>query len=204
MAKDWVRENSAELAKDFYSENYDEAVSEFTLGRLQSYYLAQAELAVPAVRALQYAQSLMPRFHQGALVFAVTATELTVKNVLLRPIISGLVHSEDLASLIADLTTDQAGMDRFHKLLTGILSQYGGFQLKSFKRVGSVRTLWEEMFEVQKARNGLIHRGDPTEEATAGLSIDVAHTLLVHIFPTILTRLGLHIHTPLRICGQAH
>jgi hypothetical protein len=69
--------------------------------------------------------------------FAITATGLTVKNVLLKPIISGLVHTEDLAAFIADLTTTHTGMDRFHKLLTGILAQYGGVELKTFKRNSS-------------------------------------------------------------------
>lgn len=204
MAKEWVRENAATLAKDFYADNYDEAINEFTSDRLQSYYLAQPGLAEPALKALEYSQSLMPHFHQGALVFAVTATELTVKNVLLKPIISGLVHNEDLASFIADLTTHHTGMDRFHKLLTQILAQYGGFQLRTFKRTGSVKTLWEEMDLVQKARNGVIHKGEVVAADTAILSILVAQTLLNEIFPKILAKLGLHFHDPITICGLTH
>jgi len=146
----------------------------------------------------------MPQFNQGALIFAVTATELTVKNVLLKPIISGLVHNEALASFIADLTTQHAGMDRFHKLLAEILAQYGGFQLRTFKRAGSAKTLWEEIGEVQMARNGVIHRGDTVEGEIASLSISVADTLLTEVFPEILKRLGLHLHAPIKICASKH
>jgi len=204
IGKEYVRDNAAELAKDFYEGNYDDAVNEFTSARLQSYYLEQPELALPALKALQYSQSLMPQFDQGALIFAVTATELTVKNVLLKPIISGLVHNEDLSAFIADLTTQHPGMDRFHILLREILAQYGGFQLRTFKRAGSAKTLWEEIGQVQKARNGLIHRGDTAEGEIARLSISVADTLLNKVFPEILKRLGLHLHAPIKICASKH
>ena len=204
IGKDWARDNAGALAKDFYEENYKDAVRQFTSERLQSYYLQQPVLAVPALNALRYAQSLMPAFHQGALVFAVTATELAVKNVLLKPIISGLVHTEDLASLVADLTMKHTGMDRFQKLLTEILAQFGGVELKTFKRAGSNKGLWEEMNEVQKARNAVVHKGKTVAVDVANLSIRVADTLLTDIFPQILSKLGLHLHDPITICGQPH
>lgn len=204
LGKDYVRNNAEELAKEFYEENYSDAIREFTSERLQSYYLAQPELAVPALDALRHAQFLMPVLHDAALVFAVTATELTVKNVLLKPIISGLVHTEELATFIADLTTKHSGMDRFQNLLTEILAQFGGFELKTYKRPGSSKTLWNEMDEVQKARNAVIHRGETVEAEVSDLSIRVAHTLLKETFPQILSRLGLHLHDPITICGQLH
>jgi len=204
VGKEWARDHAEELAKEFFEENYEDAVNQFTSERLQSYYLQQPELAVPALNAFRYAQSLMPSFHQAAMIFAVTATELTVKNVLLKPIISGLVHTEDLASLIADLTTKHSGMDRFQNLLTEILAQFGGFELKTFKRAGSAKTLWQEMDDVQKARNAVIHRGEIAEAGIASLSIAVADSLLNEIFPEILKKIGLHIHNPITICAQTH
>jgi hypothetical protein len=80
VGKEWARDHAEELAKEFFEDNYEDAVNQFTSERLQSYYLEQPELAVPALNALRYAQSLMPSFHQAALIFAVTATELTVKK----------------------------------------------------------------------------------------------------------------------------
>jgi hypothetical protein len=204
MGKEWARDHSDELAKEFFEHNYEEAVNQFTSERLQSYYLEQSELAGPALNALQYAQSLMPLFHQGALIFAVTATELKVKNVLLKPIISGLVHSEDLASFIADLTTKHSGMDRFQNLLTEILSQFGGFELKTFKRADSAKTLWNEMDEIQKVRNAVIHKGETVGTNIASLSISAAEVLLHEIFPEILRKLGLHLHKPITICALTH
>ncbi len=201
IGRRWARDNAEELAKDAYEENYERAIEAFTSERLQSYYLKQSELAVPALNSLSHAKELLNPFHKAALLFAVTATELTVKNVLLKPIISGLVHTEDLAAFIADLTTTHTGMDRFHKLLTGILAEYGGAELKTLKRNGSSKTLWEEMSVVQGARNAVAHRGENSDPATAILSISVAETLLDEIFPRILKNLGLHLHEPITICA---
>ena len=201
IGRQWARDNAGELAKDAYEENYERAIQEFTSERLPSYYLKESELAVPAFNSLSHAKELLGPSHKAALLFAVTATELTVKNVLLKPIISGLVHTEDLASFIADLTTTHSGMDRFHKLLTGILTEYGGVELKTFKRNGSTKTLWEEITVIQTARNAVAHRGEASDHSAAVLSISVADTLLQQIFPKILNNLGLHLHKPIKVCG---
>jgi hypothetical protein len=201
IGRRWARDNAAELTKEAFEENYQQAIDEFTSERLQSYYLKKPELAVPALNSLSYAKELLDPFHKAALLFAVTSTELTVKNVLLKPIISGLVHTEDLADFIADLTTTHTGMDRFHKLLTGILAQYGGVELKTFKRNSSNKTLWEEITVVQVARNAVVHRGEHSELTAAVLSISVAETLLNDIFPRILKNLGLHLHKPITVCA---
>ncbi len=201
IGRQWAHDNAHELAKEAFEENYQQAIEEFTSERLQSYYLKESELAVPALNSLSYAKELLKPFHKAALLFAVTSTELTVKNVLLKPIISGLVHTEDLAAFIADLTTTHTGIGRFQKLLTGILATYGGVELKTFKRIGSTKTLWEEITVVQDARNAVVHRGEDSELTAAILSTSVAETLLNEIFPRILKNLGLHLHKPITICA---
>lgn len=205
IGKQYVRDNRPELKESFYKENYErayeQAIGEFAAERLQSYYLKESQLAVPALNSVLHAKELLDPFHKAALLFAVTATELTIKDVLLKPITFGLVHTEDLAAFIAELTTKHTGMDRFRTLLTEILAAYGGVELKTFKRNGSSRTLWEEITVVQNARNSVAHRGESCDLATARLSISVAETLLHEIFPTVLKKLSLHLHKPISVCA---
>ncbi|MBS1828814.1 MAG: hypothetical protein JST93_26160 [Acidobacteria bacterium] len=183
---------------------YEDAVREFTAERLQSYYVAHPELAQAAHESLLYAESLRVSFPKAALIFAVTGTELAVKNVFLKPIVYGLVHTEGVAAFVTDLTTQHTGMERFQSLLAEILTQFGGVDLKTFKRADSLKTLWQEIGEVQKARNSVIHRGGPASDDDADLAIAVAGTLLTEILPDVLTKLGLHIHPPMTICGRPH
>jgi hypothetical protein len=196
----WVKDHGYEL----YQEHYAEAVKEFTADRLRSYYVAHARLADPAHNSLLYAQALMPAYPRAALVFAATAVELAIKSVLLTPIVFGLVHTEGLASFIAELATQHTGMERFYRLLTEILSQFGGVDLRTFSRATSGKTLWQEIADVQAARNAVIHKGHPAEDATAQLAVAVAETLLKRIFPQVLTKLDLHLHEPVTVCAQLH
>jgi hypothetical protein len=196
----WAQDHADELFK----EHYDEAVSEFTSERLKSYYLKHPDLAGQAREALLYAQSLMPHFPQAALVFAVTAAELVWKKVLLEPIVFGLVHTEGLATFVTELTTTHTGMDRFKKLLTAILTEFGGVDLMEYKRLDSSKTLWQEIGEIQKARNDLVHEGRNAPNSTPDLAIAVAARLLNDIFPQVMTKLGLHLHEKMTVCGSLH
>jgi hypothetical protein len=204
MGEKWARENAYDL---FREEHHEEAISEFTSERLQSYYLKHPDLAGPARNSLLYAQSLMPTFPQAALVFAVTAIELAVKNVLLKPIVFGLVHAENLASFVTELTTKHAGMGRFQKMFTeinNILVDVSGIDLKDYKRDGSAKTLWQEIIETQTVRNGVVHEGKNAPDGTADLAISVATTLLDQLFPQVVQKLGLHLHDSLTVCGSVH
>lgn len=204
QAREWVRDNAAEFAREFFEDNYEEAVRVFTSERLQSFYVEHPDVALPALEALNYARSLMPTHPCAALVFGATSTELVLKSVLLRPLISGLVHVEDLASLIVEQSTNQTGMDRFQKLLAGILSEFSSFELSTLKRPSSSQTLWQEIKTVQEARNGVVHRGETTGAEMAKQSIEIADMLLNVVFPSVLSKLDLHTHPPITVCNKPH
>jgi hypothetical protein len=198
---DWSDEIDFE---DYQQQIYDDAVRQFTEERLRSYYIANPNLAEPALDALKYAQSLLTAYPMAALVFAATAMELAIKVVILRPIVAGLVHTEGLAEFITDLTTQHTGMDRFRSLLAEIFARFGGVDLKTYKRPHSTMTFWQEMAEVQNARNGVIHRGEKAKKTAASLAVAVAATLLKRIFPSVLKHLDLHVHDPGVVCNQKH
>jgi hypothetical protein len=204
QAREWMLDHSEEFARYFFEDNREEAVRVFTSERLQSFYVKHPKLAAPALEALNYARTLMPMHPRAALVFGVTSTELVIKNVLLRPLISGLVHVEDLAMLVVEQSTSQTGMDRFQKLLAGIVSEFTSFELSTLKRPDSSQTLWQEIKTVQEARNGVIHRGETVEEEMATRSIEIADMLLNVILPDVLSKLDLHIHPPISICNEFH
>ena len=197
---DWALEHHEEL----YKQHSEEAIREFTAERLKSYYIAHPSLATPALDALRYAGSLLAPHPKAALVFAVTANELAVKSVLLKPIVFGLVHIEGLAGFITDLSTQHTGMERFQTLLTEILARFGGVDLKTYRRGNSATTLWKEMDEAQRFRNALIHRNEAVPDSAAGLAFSVASTLLQQIFPLVLAKLDLHLHDPGVVCGKRH
>jgi hypothetical protein len=198
------RELGPQWAEEHRDELYQEAIQEFTAERLRSYYVSHPQLVRSAYDSLTDAEALRATHAKAAVIFATTAVELGIKVLLLQPIVFGLVHTEALAELITDLTIQQAGMDRFQALLAEILKQYGGVDLKTFTRSNSTKTLWQEIGDLQKVRNRVIHRGEMPEECQADLGVEVAGTVLRQLFPQVLRKLGLHLHDSLVICGDRH
>lgn len=193
-----------EWAEEHRDDLYQEAIKEFTAERLRSYYLAHPNLAQAAHDSLKEAQSLQQGYPRAALISSAIAVEVGIKVVLLQPIVFGLVHTEALAELITDLTTQHTGMDRFQALLAEILKHYGGVDLKTYTRPDSKNTLWQEIGEIQKARNRVMHRGEMPEENSSKQGIAVADTILHQLFPEVLRKLNLHLHDPWVVCGDRH
>jgi len=116
-----------DLAYDQYMEEQyleqiaEEGVEKFSRGRLQAYYRENPDVARRALDALQVAESLVVLSPSASLVFAAVSLELTVKNVLLHPLVVGLVHNEAVASFVAQYAIGKGGASRFESLLRQLL-----------------------------------------------------------------------------------
>jgi hypothetical protein len=195
IGPEWARDHAYEL----FQENYEEAVSQFTTERLQSYYLKHPDLILPSHEALQTAQLLIASHPDAALVFATTSSELTITAALLRPIVYGLVHTEALASIVTELILAHRQMDRYRQLLTRILADFGGIDLTTYKRVSSKELLSAELNTMQSSRHSVVHRGEKVATETPELSIKVARALLEDIFPKVLKAFDLYLDSDLKI-----
>lgn len=191
-----------EGARLLYEEHRERAITEFTTERLRSYYVDHPTLMAPALQALTDSRELLGVHAGAALVFAASAVELGIKGVLLRPVVYGLVHQESTAALITDLVVSHTSFDRFRDLLFEILTEHGGTDLRAAKRPGASKPLWEEIAGVQANRNALVHRGERPDTEQAGLSVEVATTVLDQLIPSVLHHLGLHLHDAVRVCAK--
>jgi hypothetical protein len=93
-------------------------------------------------------------------------------------------------------------MDRYRVLLFHVLQEHGGIDLNTFKRSGSSKTLWEEIKEIQKIRNRILHRTEIASEKNADLALGVASEIIENIFPEVVVRMGFHLHEGYRICSE--
>lgn len=181
---------------------YIKLIDRFTSERLQSFYIDNPNVAAPALWALGEARALIGLHPSAAPVFAVVGVEVGLKATLLKPILHGLVHSEFAAAWVTVLAPDHRN-DNFRDLLFAILTQYGGIDLKTFRRPVATRTLWEEITEAQKKRNAVLHRAEAASRSDAEQAIIVANIVLEQLFPGVLSKLGLHTHPGLVVCGAA-
>jgi hypothetical protein len=197
----WEAEQEEAYAR-LYNEHYEEAIKEFTTDRLQSYYLKHPDMAKTAIGMMEEAMALSQNHRNAALLFATSAAEITIKHLLVKPIVNGLVHNEAVADVIMAITPVQTGSDGFKNLLFGVLKKVADVDLAAYKRAGSNRTLWDEWKQLQKDRNDLIHDGVQPSGDTLRSFEPVAVEFLNIVFPKVLKTLGLSVNGYLLITAS--
>ncbi|KAF0806046.1 hypothetical protein A6D6_01864 [Alcanivorax xiamenensis] len=165
------------LAEELYDKHRDQAIEEFVTERLKSYYERNSSIAVNALKFLETSESLLERDPTASLLYSSIATEVILKAVMLKPIVSGLVHSESISELVATALTKQTGVDRFRDLIFKILEVYVEVDegAAKYSRPESEISLWKERELVQKVRNSVAHRAEFCDMADAQRSLAVAN-----------------------------
>lgn len=166
------------LSKELYDEHKEQAIDEFINDRLRSFYMSNPGIAVHARLFERKANELIDSDPTCSLIYSSIATEVIIKSVILKPIISGLVHSEAVSELVASLIIKQSGVDRFRNLIYKISSDYAGIDLSELKRKDSKKLMWQEREEIQEIRNKIMHQAVDCTKEQAQLSYDIAR----HIF----------------------
>src|SRR6266496_1901845 len=207
IARDeFIGELYSDFARDVLARHddlYGQVVDQFATERLQAYYVDHPNIVEPGLWALDEARALLPGHSTAALVFGVAATEVGLKSALLKPILHGIAHEEVLGALIAELIPEQRN-DKFRSVLFGVLNQFAGIDLRTFKQAGQAKTLWEDIGSVQERRNAVVHRGEQVSIADAERSIAIASFVLEEVFPAVIAKLGLHVHGRFEVCVIRH
>lgn len=188
--------------EEFIDEVSKEAVENFKDERLVSYFMDNPRLAEPARWALREAEAMLATHPSAAQVFATASIEVAIKGILLKPMIHGFVHSEPAAALLADAVLRQVGVDRFKELLFPILAEHGGIDLSTHTRPAATTTLWNEITNLQKERNAVVHRAQPVDAARAEVAVLVARHLFQDVFPQLVARVGLHLLSTKEVCSK--
>ena len=187
MVSDFYRDHGPQIAQ--------EAIDEFQTERLQSYFSEHPNLIAPAATQLERARALrLLGAGDASIVFGASATELALKQALLRPIVYGLVQSAPAALVIAELTLSHAAIDRFKNLLLDVLGDVLGTNLRTYTHVGSAKPLWEEIRTTQDARNAVLHRGESRSPQEVNDAIRVAEAVIETLYPAVVHTIGLHLH----------
>jgi hypothetical protein len=203
---EWISSLYSDFAKDVLAgrdDLYREVIEQFTSERLQSYYIANPRVAQRAAWALSEARSLLTAHPEASLVCAVSAAEVGLKSGLLKPILHGLVHDEAMAMIIAELVPEQRN-DKCQNVLFGILKEYGGLDLRVFKRPGIAQTLWEEMQDTQKLRNSVVHQARAVAPTDARKAIEIAAVVIETLFAAVISKLGLQTDPHLELSSGKH
>ena len=176
---------------ELYAEHKEVAIEEFTSERLQSFYLNHPEIVQAPSQALAEGKSLLTNHPRAAFILAAIAIEVSLKKLILHPVVYGLVHSESTAGLITKLVMGHVSIGRFKKLLFHILDEHVGVDLETFARSSASKTLWKEADSIRDKRNAVVHEAVTVSSDEAQEALEVATYVLESLFPVLLVRLGL-------------
>jgi len=179
---------------------YDRLVNAFKGARLLDYYLDHPNVLVPAQETLAEARSLVGAFPRAALIFAVVAVEVCLRDAMLTPVLHGSFHTPESADVLVRLLVGTKD-EKLIKALLRVLASHTQIDLQTFTRSGANKPLWEEMRELQRMRNRIIHAAEKATDAEAKEALELAEVFLGHVFGGVINGLGLHLHGP-RVCGK--
>ena len=177
--------------EDLYAEYKEAAIEEFTGERLQSFYLADPKIIQAPSQALAEGKSLLANYPRAAFIFASIAIEISLKKLILHPVVYGLVHSESTAVFITKLVMSHVSIEKFKKLLFHVFNEHVGIDLETFTRSSATKMLWKEIDSIRKKRNAVLHEAVIVTSKAAQESLEVATFVLESLFPKLLDKLGL-------------
>lgn len=200
----WQEAADEEAYGELYEHISKEAVHDFTAERLRSYYDKNLFVAEKPCQSLAAARELILTPHYtAAFLHATIANEVMLKGVVLKPVIHGFIHNDSIAPLIVELAFARTGYDHIKKLLAKIFQDVSTIDLMFIRRPGTAKLLWQEITEIQKKRDEIMHRAEIVTKDDADKAIAVAAMVTEELSPALATSLGYHLHDGFRLCRDS-
>jgi len=180
------------MSEELYPEHKEQAIDEFIEERMRSYFLANPKIIQAPIDCFIHAEELCRVSPRSALVMYTTAIELYLKSVLLKPVFYGMIHNENVATLIVNSSTGQSGFSRYDKLLTALCRHAAEIDISDIKGL-SGKPVLVEAGEVQTIRNRIVHQGYKPSNYEVQKARNVAVLILTKVVEPVLYNLNLTI-----------
>jgi len=198
------RNNVLSGADDLSAELIDDILQSFQAQRLASYFVKNPRLALPVVTMLRSAQQMQRDYPTASFVFALACVEIALRDLLLIPILHGLIDSEPLAPLITKTFEKQRSLD-LNEILLSILKNHADIDPKVHLSSADGTVTFEKSYSaLREKRNGVLHRAAVASIADAEAATILARIVLEVFFVRVLKKLGLHLHGYDEICDRNH
>lgn len=117
----------------------------------------------------------------------------------------GLVHSDSVAPLVADIIESTRSVYKFKALLITIVSEFSQIDLNANSAELNNQSLWGFVDAVRKQRNSVLHADgfSKVSKEDAETAITASGLLLDTVLPKVLAGIGLYLHAA-DLCGDLH
>jgi hypothetical protein len=168
-------------------EHLEQLIEEFREERLSSYYLANPDLALPAINFLKKSKTIQKTDSTSSFILAFAASEYFLKKVMLEPLVAGLIHDETLDIVIANIVMKDKG---FKKLLFKIM-QENNIDLDKWVLEETDRSINAEWERQKDIRNYAVHKCVEVNKQDSVLAISLAEFLMTDIFTHFVSIFGI-------------
>ncbi len=179
---------------DYIDVSYDSVIEELIKGiskdNMQSYLGTYGDAVEERINAcLSLAEELYKlNYYGSSITVSVTAIEIIIRFMLLRPLIQGAFLSDEWAGILTDrIATGRTAKDK--ELLPSVVKQLE-IDITTV-RLQNGQKLWDALSgTVWEKRNNFVHRGDPVVDGDALAGIECAKILMNEIVYPIAKKLG--------------
>ncbi len=189
-------EELAELAREaqLNQEEYEaglvrDAIRSISTGAAKAYLTSNGDAIDARINALLAEAKQLAEGHPGpSLVLAATALEITIRFLLLRPLVQGAFLSDRWAAILAArVATGRTAEDR--KMLPAVLREWG-VDLMKVKSSGGVPVWPFIVGRLWDLRDRFVHQADPVASDMAVQAIACAETFRKDVVGPVAKRLG--------------
>ena len=171
------------------AEFIENSVAEIAQDNVRGYLGTYGDAVEKRVRecALEAKKLLELKFWGPSLTLSVTAIEIIIRFMILRPLVQGAFLSEEWAYILSKrIATGRSAEDR--KLLPVILRQWG-IDITTIK-TKSNELLWENIQHLIDKRNDFVHSGEAIEENEAIKGLEATDSLVSSVIVPVAGKFG--------------
>ncbi|MGF1841647.1 hypothetical protein L4C39_00360 [Vibrio clamense] len=185
-------ESIAELEE--YLSKRDDVAIRYTKDRIREYYDESPHCGENLGHLVYGTLDVRGVNDMATVVLAVSAIEVLIKEVILRPVISCLVSDKMISKFMCDAVIKQSGLDRFNRFVFWVFDSLFAVtdNVCDFKREGAKLTIWQERSYIQKVRNEIVHKGKVCTKSDAELAMGLLNEF-EYLYRDVLFCLGLTI-----------
>lgn len=182
-------EAQKELEEYYYDYWYSDIIEDFKDETLSSFFEANQNILTISYTAQTEAEKLIDISPSATILFAFTAIETAIKHILLKPMIYGMTHNENVAELIVEKCLKQPNVKNYIGLAFTLVKKATKLELKDAKTTDE-KLITEEIEALAKKRNKIIHAGILYNKSDAEDALIILDELYNKIIIKMLEHIG--------------
>jgi len=182
-------EAQEKLEEYYYDYWYSDIIEDFKDETLSSFFEVNENILLISYTAQSEAKKLIAISPSATILFTFTAIETAIKHILLKPMIYGMTHNENVAELIVGKFLKQSNVNSYIDLAFTLVKKATELELEDAKTTDG-KSIKKEIVALSKKRNNIIHSGKLYNKSDAEDALMILDELYDKIIIKMLECIG--------------